>query len=148
MTAVNIGMIGDKALQRKLNRMVDRAQKKIVRSALRKGAKRTHQRIIQNIQQQNLVDSGTMLAAFKKMKIRQQSKRPRTLIRVGPVWPERADLGIDAGDKYYYPTAVEYGHGNVKAKPFVRPAVNNHKDEERRAIGNDIRTGIMKEARK
>lgn len=148
MTAVNIGMIGDKALQRKLGRMVDRAQKKIVRSAIRKGAKRTHERIIQNIRRKDLIDSGDMLAAFQKTKIKSQSRKPRALIRIGPVWPERSDLGIHANDKYYYPMAVEFGHGNVPAKPFVRPAINDHKDDERRAIAGDIRTGIMAEARK
>ena len=36
----------------------------------------------------------------------------------------RKQLGIDPNDPYYYPAAIEFGHGNVPAKPFLRPAMD------------------------
>ena len=146
--SVDIQILGDRELQRKLARLEDKAQKKIVQSALRKSAKRAKDRIIGNIQKLGLILTGQMLNAFKKMKIKSSSRKPRKLIRIGPEWPDRSELGISPDDKYFYPTAVEYGHGNVKAYPFVRPAIDEHTQAEHAKIAKDIGAGIIRESKK
>lgn len=144
---VDISMLGDKELQRKLNRLASPRAKAVVRAALRKGAKRAKQRVIANLSGAPVqVRTGELRAAFANAKIR--SERMRGAIRLGVTLPTRAELGIAAGDKFYYPYAVEYGHSGAPAYPFIRPAVDDHEAEEVAAIGRDIGAGIEKEARR
>jgi HK97 gp10 family phage protein len=146
MSVVNITVFGDRDLERKLGKLVDRVQKTIVRQAIRKEAKKTKDRIVANIQRIDLIDTGTMVNAFQRSKIKAGSNN-RKIIRIGPEWPTRSELGIAPDDKFYYPTAVEYGHPGAPAYPFVRPAVHEHKDRSITAIGNDIRDGIERAAK-
>lgn len=146
MPSVDIRVFGNKELDRKLGKIADKTQKTIVRGALRKEAKKTQARIASNIQRLDLIDSGMMLQAFQATKIKSAARKG--FIRVGPELPSREALGIDPGDKYYYPYAVEFGHVGADAKPFIRPAVDENKDESLRSIGTDIGKGIERQARK
>jgi len=38
--------------------------------------------------------------------------------------------------------AVEFGHARAPAHPFVRPAIDEHKTEEWKAIANEIGQGV------
>jgi len=143
---VDISILGDKDLERKLSRIADKGQRKVVRAAIRKAATRARKRIVQNIQREGLVDTGRMMQAFKKTKIVSASNN-RNMIRVGPRLPTRSELGIDADAKGYYPTALEFGYALRPATPFIRPAIDEHKDEEIKVIGSDIGKGIEREAR-
>ena len=143
---IDIRLTGDKELERKLHNLEEKTEKKIVRGAIRKAAVQAKNQIVQNIVGAGLVDSGVMLAAYKAAKIKSAGKPG--LIRYGPENPPREALGIHAQDPYYYPYAVEFGHGNVRPHPFIRPAIDNHKNQIRAAIAQDIATGIMKEALK
>ena len=147
MPAVDISFLGDKELEKNLEKLVDKTQKKIARQAIRKGAKRTQKRIVANIERLGLVDSGVLLNAYKNAKIRSGSNKS-SFIRIGPVNPTREELGISPDDKYYYPFAVEFGHKGAKAKPFIRPAVDEHYRDEVIEIGKDIGKGIEREAKK
>ena len=140
--AVDIHVIGGPELERKLKRLADKMQKSIARKAVRNSAKRTHVRIVANITRLQLIDTGILLASFSQSKIRSSSRRPRDLIRIGPEWPYREDLGISPDDPYYYPMAVEFGHARAPAHPFVRPAIDEHKTEEWKAIANEIGQGV------
>ncbi len=140
--AIDISVLGDKELQKRLSRISDKMQKKIVRTAIRNSAKRAKDRIVANIQKQGLIDTGGMLKAFRSAPIRQSSRNPRKLVRIGVAFPDRADLGIDPDEKVYYPTAVEFGHGGVPAYPFIRPAIDENKEQEHAQIAADIRTGL------
>lgn len=144
---VDIGLFGDRALQRKLNRLTTPRAKAVVRKALRKSAKRAQKRVVANLSGAPVnVRSGELRAAFKAAPIKSQGKRG--LIRLGPVLPTREALGIGKDDAHYYPFAVEYGHAGAPAYPFVRPAVDDHRDSEFREIGRDIGKGIEAEARR
>jgi hypothetical protein len=132
--------------EKKLHRLQEKVQKKIVSGALRKEARRAKQRIAENIKRLNLIDSGMLLAGYEAAPIKSQGKPG--LIRVGVVNPTREALGIDPDDKYYYPYAVEFGHAGADAKPFIRPAIDNHKRESYRQIGGDIGKSIEREALK
>ena len=143
---VNISILGDKLLEQKLHNLIDAVQKRVVRSALRKSAKRTQVRITENIRAKGLIKTGKMLEAFQAAKVKSASNN-RTILRYGPEWPLRSELGISAADAGYYPAAVEFGHDNVPAYPFVRPALNDHKDDELNKLRSDIGSGIIRVAR-
>ena len=69
-------------------------------------------------------------------------------MRLGLELPQRSDLGIPEGDKYYYPLAVEYGHTNAPAHPYIRPAIDDYREEEFAKLASDIGKGIEREAAK
>lgn len=141
---VDISMFGDKELQRKLNRLGQRGATKVVRQALRKAAKRAKDRVVQNLSGAPVqVRTGTLRQAFQATKI--AGKTSRGFIRLGVVVPDRAALGITDPNSFY-PYSVEYGHGNVPAHPYIRPAIDDHKSSEFAEIGRDIGRGIEKEA--
>jgi len=143
--AVDLRVLGVPELERKLKRLEAATQKKVVRQALRKSATRTKARVVDNLSGEKVnVQTGVLRQAFKKAKIRGETKRGR--IRIGIVFPERDALGITPDDKHYYPTAVEYCHGNVPPHPYMRPAIDEHRTGELRLIGRDIGNGIEKEA--
>lgn len=141
----DLSLLGVKGMDRKLRRLEAKVQKSIVRKALRASAKRVRVYVVANLSGVKVnVDTGTLRDAFAKAKIRGTSRRG--LIRIGLQYPERDDLGIPADSKYYYPTAVEYGHGDVRAYPYMRPAVDEHDTVERSLIGRDIGNGIKQAA--
>ncbi len=135
-------MIGDKELMEKLQSQLPRVAKKITRKALRQGAKRAASRIVANIKKHDLVNTRNMLNAFERVKIRSSSRNPRKLIRIGPELPSREELDIDPDDEFYYPMAVE------KNIPFMKPAIDDHKNAEFREIGREIGAGIERESKK
>lgn len=146
-TSIDISIVGDKQLEKKLHRLVTAAQKKIVKGSLRKEAVRSRARIVRNIDREGLVDTGTMRQAFKKAKIVLASQS-KNFIRLGPMMPTRAELNIPQDEKGYYPFSLEYGFGVRPATPFVRPAMDENKGESIAAIGSDIGKGIEREAMK
>ncbi len=46
------------------------------------------------------------------------------------------------GKRYYYPSAVEYGHGNVPAYPYMRPAFDEKKNAAKKAVRDRINAVI------
>jgi len=147
MPSIDIRAFGDKDLERQLGRIVDRTQKTIVAGALRKESNRVKKRIVANIVTMGLVDEGIMLASFQSAKTK-RARSGKNFIRLGVENPTRAALGIRADDPYYYPYAVEFGHAGAEPKPFIRPAVDQHRPESFRAIGADIGAGIIRAAGK
>lgn len=145
--AIDIRAIGFDHLEKKLHKLADKTQKKIVTAALRKEGTRVKRRIIANIKGKDLIKTGTMLTAFKGAKVKTDRSNSK-FIRAGVENPTRAALGIDPKDPYYYPYAVEYGGGQGEPIPFIRPAVDEHKAQSLRDIGQDIGKGIEREAMK
>lgn len=145
--AIDIRAIGFDHLEKKLHKLVDKTQKKIVSGALRKESTRTKRRIVANIKGQDLIKTGNMLTAFKGAKVK-TAKGSRNFIRIGVENPTRDALGIAPDDPYYYPYSVEFGHGSVEPKPFIRPAVDENKTQSLYEIGQDIGKGIEREAMK
>lgn len=147
MAKIDIRALGFPELEAQLSSIVDKAQKSIVATALRKESFRTRRRIVANILSQGLVRSGTMLKGYQAAKVR-RTRAGRGLIRLGVENPTRDVLNIGPRDKFYYPYAVEFGHSGARPKPFIRPAVDEHKDASYKAIGNDIGIGIIRQAKR
>ncbi len=142
---VDIKLLGDKALERKLAGLVAAAEKKIVSQALRKSAKRIKKRIIDKVSGFPVgVVTGNYKAAIKASKVR-AGKRKRGMIRVGLTRPAEARQAIQQN-------ALEYGRTRggrpMAARPHVRPAVDEDKANEQKRIGRDIGAGIVREAKK
>jgi len=137
---IDISVLGNAELERALGGIVAKTQKTIVRGALRKEAKRVKTRVAGNIARLGLVKTGAMMKGYANAKI--ASAGSKNFIRLGLVNPTRAELGIPADAKGYYPMALEYGKHGVGATPFIRPAVDNNKSQSFNDIGNDIGKGI------
>jgi hypothetical protein len=145
--SVDVTVHGVRELERALLKLVGRAENKVIAQALRKSAVRARDRVVENLSGNKVqVQTGVLRGAFQKAKIRGSTKRG--FIRRGVVFPERDQLGISADDPNYYPIAVEYGHGNVDAYPYLRPAIDEHKASEYRLLARDIGAGIEKQAGK
>jgi len=147
MPIVDIRAFGNKELEKKLGNVVDKTQKKIVRAALRKESTRVKKRIVANIVRLDLIDSGMLLNGYKSAKTKSASSG-KNFIRLGVENPTREALGIAPDDPAYYPYAVEFGHVGAEAKPFIRPAIDEHKEKSFKDIGDDIGKGIEREALK
>lgn len=140
--AVDIKMLGDKGLERMLRELPDKAQKKVVRQAMRATVKTLHKELIRRapVLLGNVTD---LKGAFAQQKVT-PGKRSRDSITLGIPMPTREEVGIE-GD-YYHPMHVEFGHGDVRAHPYIRPAVDENAEREKKAMGNKLKIGIPKEA--
>lgn len=134
----DISLLGDKALMKKFDKLQRGAQGKIIRPVIRASAKRAKQRVVENLSGAPVqVRTGKTLEAFQKAPIR-SAKRDRDEVRIGQVLPDRDLLGISEDDPYYYPMALEYGHRRAPAYPFIRPAIDMHREKEIAQIGREI----------
>lgn len=147
MPTVDIRAFGNKELEKKLGRLADKAQTKVVKAALRKESTRVKKRIVANIVRLDLIDEGMLLKGYQSAKTK-TARSGKNFIRLGVENPTREALGIAPDDPYYYPYAVEFGHVGAEAKPYIRPAIDEHKDKSYKDIGDDIGKGIEREALK
>lgn len=144
--SIDISVLGDEALSKRLTALSFKVQRKLVSKVLRSAAKRAKQRIVHNLSGGIVqVQTGALLRAFERAPIRVQSSSPRKRIRIGPEFPRREALGIATDDRFYYPAALEYGHGRVRARPFLRESVDKHKTAEVARIAGEIGTLIERE---
>ena len=162
---VNISLLGDRELERKLARLAGPAQKRVVRRAMRDACKRIHRRLIRKVSGYPVgIVTGEYLAAIKAEKP-SAGKRGRSVIQIVLAAPREAEQAIQQN-------ALEYGR-NVETRgkrlrarrklresgaqahwrpapafPHVRPAVDEKKRSDLRLIGRDIGRGIVREAKK
>jgi hypothetical protein len=143
---VDITLLGDRELERKLARLVGPAQKRVVRRALRDTCKRIHRRLIRKVSGHPVgIVTGKYLAAIKAEKP-SAGKRGRSVIQIVLAAPREAEQAIQQN-------ALEYGRKKGRgapapAYPHVRPAVDEKKRSDLRLIGRDIGRGIVREAKK
>jgi len=141
--AVDISMLGDKALMRKLKRLPAAAQKKAVRPALRKDLSS----IVRPVMLQKLSGNpvgritGQLFAAMKAQKVTAK-KRSRSLMGVHIPLPPRDAFDPPLTDDNYYPNIVEYTPG----KSYIRAAENETHSRSLAFISREIGKGIEREA--
>ncbi len=56
-------------------------------------------------------------------------------------------VGISPRDKFFYWHMQEYGTSKMAANPFLRPAMDENREEAKRAVANVLRGQIEKVAR-
>ena len=144
---VDISLLGDKALSKKLRRLETKVQKKIVRKALRAGAR-------------PILASAKALVPYSEGLRRRSGKHLRDTLKlralkarkgrfgVQVLTGTREELGIAANESGYYPLSLEYGGGNAPAQPYLRPALDMNRVRSTRIVHYTIRRGILQEARR
>lgn len=152
---VDISIFGDKALARDLARFEPRVQKKVVRPALRRSAKRVLPYIVQAVSGTPIQPRrGFLLAGMASAQIK-ALKRSRTVMGAGVVMPTREQLGISPDDKFYWPFALEFGYTRTKRAPvtvqpfrYMRGTVDQRAPAEHTLLRADIGKGIEREAKR
>lgn len=126
---------GLKELDKKLHELEAKVQKKVARAALRKAGK-----LVQADAKERLEKNETILTGRLKRGIRVRAqKRKRSSIGILISTTERKE----DNDKYPFGGAqLEFGHGRVRAYPFLRPAVFENEDKITSFVVSDIEKAI------
>lgn len=144
---IDLRALGIPELDAKLAKLDPRVQKKVVRKALRDHAKVVKGRVVDNLSGSPVqVRTGELRAAYQAAKIRGATRRG--VIRISVEAPPRDLLGVAAGDRHYYPYAIEYGHRRAQPHPFMRPAIDDFVAQDLRTLGDAIGRGVIREALK
>ncbi|MFQ5625591.1 MAG: HK97-gp10 family putative phage morphogenesis protein [Methyloligellaceae bacterium] len=112
---MDISVFGDRRLQFMLNDRLPKEAKKIMRKALRAGARP----VLKQARQTAPRGSGALRRGIKLRSIKRTRKSIGVIVRL----PKREELGIPADAKYYYPAAHEFGTKHIPAKRFLRAAL-------------------------
>lgn len=143
---IDISLLGDKALTRKLNKLPNRVQKKVVRQSMRKAAKPLLTLIKQAIGEIRV--TGIHTDPLKRgMKIK-SVKRSRTRVGVEIVTPRRQELDIADSDKSYWPANIELGTSKSPPRKFIRDTVDSNRIQTMNIIQRELASGIIREAKK
>ncbi len=131
---IDIRMVGDVRLQKKMGRLTGKDQKKIVRKALRLAAKVVLPvaKALVPVRRRKLKDS------LKIKALKAKRGKFGVVIRTGT----REELGIPSGDRYYYPAAVELSTKNVPARSFLRASLKQKRREALAVMGSEIKRGF------
>lgn len=132
---VDIRVIGDKRLARKLKRLDGAVQRDIVRKALRKAARP----VLQEAQALAPVKTGTLQSSLIIRAFRGRGRAVGVVVQTR----NREFFGIAPDDPYFYPAVVEYRH-----KSYLRAAVDTRRAEFFRLSRSEVAAGIVREARK
>ncbi len=156
----NMRLEGDVELLRMFKRLERDVGKKIVKTALRNGAK-----LFQNdmaMSAVNMVGGKTGTDIAKHLVVRVLKRRP-------PIWgiatmidPKSNDIFVvftKDGKRYYIPNAIEFGHAfprrgggknapkDVMAIPFARTTFESKKDSISLSVRAEMMAGIIKTGR-
>lgn len=134
---VDISMIGDKDLERKLQRLDIQLQRSIVRTSMRQAMRQVRD------EARNLVDVNT---GRLRKSIKQKQRTRRGVTRSQIVTGTRGELGIPASARGYYPAALEYGYKragrHIAPRSFMRRALYNKKSRVLAEMAAHIRRKI------
>ena len=120
---IDIRVLGDDKLAKKIAKLDRVAAGKIVRPGMRAAA----QMVLPYVKAAVPEKTGNLKRSIKVKADKRKwarSKATGVNIQTGT----REQLGIAADDKYYYPAAVEYGHGNVPARSYLRGPMDQHRE--------------------
>lgn len=150
----DIKMFGDKALQRKFNRLPEVVQREILPPIMKRSLNRMIALVALawsgGIVQEK---SGRAADAFAKVKVKVfTGSSAKDMIGFATALPDRESLGIDPKDKWYYPVLIEYGVSRGKAqfaaKAPIRKTVEANSDREIAIIGRELGAAIESRARR
>ena len=146
--AVDITLLGDKRLERMFREIPDKAQRTVVRSALRRVAKKVHAETMSRVP----VKTGKLKAALAAENKPRLKTFPKAVVYYLNL-PRRDLLGIAPDYPWYYPTHVEYGfvrQDGVTVPPhsYIRAAVDENLDVYHGMMRHDINKGIERTLRR
>jgi len=141
---------GGKELERKLVKLGTTTGKKIVRSALRKGGNVILKTTKQNARAMVGGNMGALIAKNLQQRAakKQRSGSYRLLIQLKPV-PEFTHIAKRHSNypdrTTFIPAAIEYGHDNAAAIPFMRAAFHSERDNAQRTVVDTMWAAIKGE---
>ena len=154
---ITISVDGAKAVEKSLLNLEIKVGRKIVRTALRNGAKIVHKTAKANALANVGGELGPKIA--KSLKVRAMTRMNLSnvgvKVQIDPKANDEFVYVTKDGNRYYIPNAVEFGHAfpgrgggenppkDVAADPYMRPAFDTEKDKVARRIENDIKNGIL-----
>ena len=134
MIDLNAQIIGDKRLIKKLNSLAPRLKKKVMKSAMRKGASVVAKRAKTKVKKR----SGFLRKSIKA----KSTKNGNARIFVSPkVEGEYRGKTVKPAK---YAHLVEFGTQAAEAHPFLRPALNESKEEAFDAVASEARKQFNK----
>lgn len=129
-------VLGDKQLQNLLRSLPAAVQKKVLAPSLRKAA-----RLVQQAAKaRSPVKTGLMRKSLTVNAIKGSRGRfgSKVTFRNG----DQLASVSKAGKRYFYPAAVEYGHGRAFGKHFIRAAFNETEAAAEAVIAKEARKAI------
>jgi HK97 gp10 family phage protein len=139
--AGSIVVTGIKEIDRNLKTLEPKIQRKVLRQAMRSGMKLVMQEALMRVP----VLTGLLKRNIKLRAMKRSRSRTGLLVQI------RSDPGFvkpsKAGVKYWYPAAVEFGHGTVPPHPFMRPAYDVKGPEARDTTMKELLDGTLREAK-
>lgn len=143
---IDIRAIGSEKLQADLKALPMAMQRKLIRGGMRKagniGLKAAKQAAISYSKgAEGRLDEPQMPKLAKGMKLR-ALKRSRRGFGLRYVTPTRAELGIPATTKGYWPAHAELGTKRAPALPFMRWSFDRNEPQMTEAIRADVSDGI------
>lgn len=151
--SIKVDIFGDKALMRKLDQLEPKVGRKVIRQALRSGAKivarsaKAKAPVLSDPDtlgpKSQLRTPGLLRREIKPV----AGKRKRGVYRMY-VMPKRDRLGIPSTSTWYAPAHLEHGTEHIEPMGFAKRAwENTGKSVERRSV-RLIRAGILREWKK
>jgi len=133
---------GAKELEKKLASLESKVSKKVVRKAVRMAQKPVLAKIKANALSMVGGEMGSLIAKNLQLKTGKQKKGS---YRIGVQIREEVAAFVDnsdAGVQYYIPAAVEFGHDNAAAIPFMRNAHESTRQIAENIFAQEIKLGI------
>lgn len=134
-------------LQKNMEKLGTSAAMKVVRPAVRGGIKT----IVADVKARAPVLTGrlkrSIIARRAKVRARNRGSVTDLILFNTTKYPELITFGV-GGERYFYPYAVEYGHGTVPPKPYLRPAFETKKRPVTQRVQREIVDGIEGAARR
>jgi len=140
---LSVKLEGFDGLEKKLLGLERKTAKKIIRKATRKATKPALMQARQNARSMvggtmgQLLSKSLQVRAFKK----QKKGSFGVTMKIKPDISEFVHIGKD-GTHYYIPAAIEYGHDNAAAIPFMRNAAITTKQKSTAILSKEIKAGI------
>ena len=141
---INIHQSGAKQIEMQLSRIERNVAKKIVRKAVREGQKI----ITEKVKDLAPEDEGIMKGAIVTRAAKRQRRGSYSVLTVFDTKRYPSLIRTNkAGQRYFYPAAVECGTENQKANPFMRLAVYSAQDRAEREVIQILNDGILQAMR-
>jgi HK97 gp10 family phage protein len=151
---------GFDGLDKKLLGLERKVAKKIVRTATRAGAKVVLKQVKSNAKTMVGGNMGALLAKFAKVIVFKHQRKGSYGVQIGmkpnvpqfDYYPVGSSSSLTSrkttGKKSYIPAAIEYGHDEARPIPYIRSAFQATKASQIKVLGQQLKEGIEKEAKK
>ena len=136
--STGIKLQGFKEMERLLDKLPGRLDRRVIRGALTKTAKP----LVKAVKAKVPVFTGNLKKSIGAFSLKHGKGRNRSTVAIA--------VGARTSGKFkgYHAHLVEFGTVKMKARPFLRPAFDRHKGRWFRAVGREIWNGIRKEINK